>query len=89
MNLWILRGETADKTGFEFLNAIRDHDPLILDHKQIRKFDAPNQLLLYGQVILKGTSVLFESFTPQPDSLSIPNTNLNLVLLLPEWVISA
>ena len=30
MNLWILRGETADKTGFEFLNAIRDHDPLIL-----------------------------------------------------------
>lgn len=80
MNLWILRGETADKTGFEFLNAIRDHDPLILDHKQIRKFDAPNQLLLYGQVILKGTSVLFESFTPQPDSLSIPNTNLNLLL---------
>ncbi len=46
MNLWILRGETSDGKGFEFLNAIRDHDPLILDHNQIWKFDAPDKLLL-------------------------------------------
>lgn len=40
MNLWILRRETADKKGVEFLNAVRDHDPLILEHVQIRHFDA-------------------------------------------------
>jgi len=62
MNLWILRGETADKKGFEFLNAIADHDPLVLEAVQIRNFDFPDKLVLRGQVILKGSSVLFEPF---------------------------
>jgi len=62
MNLWILRGETSDEKGFEFLNAIRDHDPLILDQNQIRKVDAPDKLVLRGQVIFKDKSVLFEPF---------------------------
>lgn len=80
MNTWILRGETADRKGFEFLNAIRDHDPLILDLFQMRNFDAPDKLVLRGQIIFKGNSVLFEPFHPRPASLSIPNTKLNLFL---------
>lgn len=42
MNQWILRSETADKKGFEFLNAIRDHAPFILEPVQIRQFDPPD-----------------------------------------------
>lgn len=71
MNLWILRRETPDKTGFEFLNAIREHDPLILDHSQIRKFDAPNNLLLFGQVVFEGSTVRYEPFHPKPALTSI------------------
>lgn len=79
-NLWILRRESDDKKGFEFVNVIRDHDPLILHHDQIRNFDAPDQLLLRGQVILKGTAVVYEAFSPQPASLALPNTSLRLSL---------
>ncbi len=68
MNLWILRGETGDKKGFEFLNAISDHDPLVLETVQIRNFDFPDKLVLRGQVILKGSSVIFEPFYPKPMS---------------------
>jgi hypothetical protein len=78
MNTWILRGETPE--GFEFLNAIRDHNPLILDHNQIRHFDAPDKLVLRGQVIFKDTSVFYEPFHPRPASPSIPNTSLRLSL---------
>jgi hypothetical protein len=81
MNLWILRRETDDEKGFEFLNAIKDHDPLILRHDQIRNFDAPDQLVLRGQVILKGSAVLFEAFHPQPASLSLPKSSLRLLVL--------
>ena len=80
MNTWILQDETADKKGFTFLNAIRDHDPLVLDLVQIRHFDAPDKLVLRGQAIFKDNSVLFEPFHPRPASLAIPNTNLNLLL---------
>lgn len=66
MNLWILRGETADKKAFEFVNAIRDHNPLCLETVQIRNFDAPDKLVLRGQVILQGSSVVFEPFHPKP-----------------------
>jgi hypothetical protein len=80
MNTWIVQGETSDKKGFVFLNAIRDHDPFILVLDQMRNFDAPDKLVLRGQIILKGNSVLFEPFHPKPASLSIPNANLNLSL---------
>ena len=43
MNLWILRSETVDKKGVEFLNTIRDHDPLIPEPVQIRNFDFPDK----------------------------------------------
>ena len=66
LNLWILKGETTDNKGFEFLNAIRDHKPLVLETVQIRNFDAPDKLVLRGQVILKGSSVVFEPFHPKP-----------------------
>ncbi len=80
MNLWILRGETADKKGFEFLNTIRDHNLFILDHNQIRNFDAPDKLVLRGQVIFKDISVLFEPFHPRPASLLASSTTLHLYL---------
>ena len=80
MNLWIHRGETPDKKGFEFLNAMREHDPFILDHSQIRKCDAPNKLLLFGQVILDGSTVRYEPFNPRPASLSLSNASLSLIL---------
>jgi hypothetical protein len=80
MNLWIHRGETPDGKGFEFLNAMREHDPFILDHSQIRKCDAPNNLLLFGQVILEGSTVRYEPFNPKPASLSVPSTSLHLLL---------
>ena len=85
MNLWILRGETADKKGFEFLNTIRDHDPLVLEPVQIRNFDFPDKLILRGQVILKGSSVLFEPFHPKPVSkppvgvIDIPSKTMILI----------
>jgi hypothetical protein len=80
MNTWIIQGETSDKKGVAFLNAIRDHDPLILDLDQMRNFDAPDKLVLRGQVIFKGTSVLFEPFHPKPASLLLPSTSLHLLL---------
>lgn len=80
MNTWIVQGETSDKKGFVFLNAIRDHDPLILDLDQMRNFDAPDKLVLRGQIIFKGTSVLFEPFHPKPASLSLPSISLHLFL---------
>lgn len=85
MNLWILRGETADKKGFEFLNTIRDHDPLVLEAVQIRNFDFPDKLILRGQVILKGSSVLFEPFHPKPVStppvgvIDVPSKTMILI----------
>lgn len=72
MNLWILRGETADKKAFEFLNTVRDHPPFFLDLYQIRKFDAPDSLTLRGQVILKVDSVSYEPFHPKPSSDTLP-----------------
>lgn len=80
MNTWILKGETADKKGFEFLNAIRDHDPFVLDLFQMRNFDAPDKLVLRGQVILKDTSVIFEPFYPKPATNSVPSTRLRLFI---------
>jgi hypothetical protein len=80
MNLWILKAETDDKTGFRFLNAIRDQEPFVLERAQIRQFDAPNNLILRGQVILRGTSVIFEPFYPKPASSSVPKTNLRLLI---------
>jgi hypothetical protein len=80
MNLWILRRETEDKKGFEFLNAIRDHEPLVLGHEQIRNFDAPDKLVLRGQVILEGADVKFDPFHPKPASLSISTVSLRMRL---------
>ena len=72
LNLWILRGETADKKAFEFQNAIRDHQPFSLDLHQIRHFDAPDKLVLRGQIILKGDYVAYEPFHPKPSSAPVP-----------------
>jgi hypothetical protein len=72
MNLWLLRGETADKKAFEFLNTIRDHTPFVLDENQIRKFDAPDILILRGQVILTGDAVSYEPFHQKPSSDTLP-----------------
>jgi len=80
MNLWIFRGETPDKKGFVFLNAVGDYDPLILGPCQIKNYDAPDIVVLRGQVILKDRSVLYEPFIPQPAALSIPNTSLSMFL---------
>lgn len=80
MNTWILQGETADKKGFQFLNAIRDHDPLVLDLDQMRHFDAPDKLILRGQVIFKESAVLFEPFHPKPASASMPTVSLCMSL---------
>jgi hypothetical protein len=78
MNLWIHRGETPDKKGFEFLNAMREHDPFILDHSQIRKYDAPNNLILFGQVIIEGSTVRYEPFHPKPASASTIPVSLRM-----------
>ncbi|HSE60144.1 MAG TPA: hypothetical protein VLA99_15700 [Nitrospiraceae bacterium] len=67
MNLWILTGETADKKGFIFLNALHDHDPLILETAQIRHFDAPDKLVLRGH-------------HPRPASGTLPKTTLQLYI---------
>ncbi|MEP6958431.1 MAG: hypothetical protein ABI980_06845 [Nitrospirota bacterium] len=80
MNTWILQRETSDKKGFEFLNAIRDHEPLILEPVQIRNFDAPDKLVLYGQIIFKDSSVHFEPFHPKPASPSTPSSSLRLFI---------
>lgn len=72
MNLWLLRSETSDKRAFEFLNVFRDHTPFVLDENQIRKFDAPDILILRGQVILTGDAVSYEPFHQKPSSDSLP-----------------
>ncbi len=78
LNIWILQGETADKKGFAFLNAFREHAPLVLDLFQMRNFDAPDKLVLRGQVILKDTSVIFEPFHPKPASIQVAKLCLYL-----------
>lgn len=78
LNLWILLGETPDKKGFTFLNAIGNHHPFVLEHIYIRNFDAPDILLLRGQVVLKDETVFFEPFLPRP--ASAPITRLSLFL---------
>jgi hypothetical protein len=86
MNLWILRSEAADRKGFEFLNAIRDHDLLFLETVQIRNFDAPDKLVLRGQVVLKGASVLFEPFHPRPVTtppVGVIDVPLKTMILIP------
>ncbi len=72
MNLWILLRETPDKKAFEFQNTVRDHHPFILDLHQIRNFDAPDKLILRGQVILKDDSINYEPFHPKPSSETRP-----------------
>jgi len=80
MNLWILSDETLDKKGFIFINAIRDHKPLVLELIQMRHIDPPDKLVLRGQVILRGDSVIYEPFHPKPLSASIPSVGLRMFL---------
>ena len=79
-NLWILTGETVDKKGWEFLNAVANYDRLIIEPVQIRNYDAPDKLILRGQVIIRGASVLFESFHPIPASAVNPTASLRISL---------
>ena len=79
-NQWLLRRETPDKKGFEFLNILGDYNPLVLDSPKINKFDEPDVLILRGQVIFDGSTVRYEPFTPKPASLSVPSTSLRLYL---------
>jgi len=79
-NQWLLRRETPDKKGFEFLNMLGDYNPLVLDSPKINKFDEPDVLILRGQVIFDGSTVRYEPFTPKPASLSVPSTSLRLYL---------
>jgi hypothetical protein len=77
---WLLRRSTPDKNGFEFLNIIGDYDPLVLEPLKIKNFDAPDILILRGQVILDGSTMRYEPFHPKPASPSTPNTSLRLFL---------
>jgi hypothetical protein len=79
-NQWLLRRETPDKKAFEFLNSIGDYTPLVLDPLKIKNFDAPDILILRGQVILEGSTVRYEPFHAKPSSPSAPNTSLRLYL---------
>jgi hypothetical protein len=79
-NQWLLRRETPDKKGLEFLNILGDYNPLVLDSPKINKFDEPDVLILRGQVIFDGSTVRYEPFTPKPASLSGPSTSLRLYL---------
>jgi hypothetical protein len=81
MNLWILQSESQDRKGFLFLNAVRDHEPFVLDHSQIRKFDAPDKLILRGQVVLKDSAVLYEPFYQQPASSASSRVSLGLSIV--------
>ena len=81
MNLWILQSEGQDRKGFLFLNAVRDHEPFVLDHSQIRKFDAPDKLILRGQVVLKDSAVLYEPFYQQPASSAPSRVSLWLSIV--------
>lgn len=77
-NLWIFKGETADKKGFTFQNAISDHPPLIIEAIYVRNYDAPETLTLRGQVVMKKDSVSFEPF--RPILSSTPLTKLSLFI---------
>jgi hypothetical protein len=91
MNLWILIVESLEKTGCQFLNIIREHDPLILEPAHIRQFDAPNKLILRGQIVPKGRLVGFEPFHPKPAPSSVPKMNLRLLVEGADesgWVVS-
>jgi len=79
-NKWILIGETADRKGWELLNAVADYDRLTLEPVQIRNYDAPDKLILRGQIIIRGASVLFESFHPIPASAVNPTASLRISL---------
>jgi hypothetical protein len=77
-NKWLLRRETQDKKGFEFLNLLGDYSPLVLDSPKINKFDDPDILILRGQVIFDGSTVRYEPFTPKPASVSTTTVNLRI-----------
>ena len=79
-NQWLLRRESSDKKSFEFLNMIGDYNPLVLDPLKIKNFDAPDILILRGQVILEGSTVRYEPSHPKPASPSLPTTRLHLLL---------
>jgi hypothetical protein len=79
-NQWLLRRESPDKKSFEFLNMIGDYNPLVLDPLKIKNYDAPDILILRGQVILEGSTVRYEPSHPKPASLSLPITSLHLSL---------
>jgi hypothetical protein len=81
-NQWLLRRSTPDKKGFEFLNIIGDYNPLVLDPLKIKNFDAPDILILRGQVILEGSTVRYEPFHPRPASAL--NTRLCLYVNGPD-----
>jgi hypothetical protein len=59
---------------------IGDYNPLVLDPLKIKNFDAPDILILRGQVILEGSTVRYEPFHPKPASPSTPNASLCLSL---------
>jgi len=79
-NQWLLRRETPDKKSFEFLNMIGDYNPLVLDPLKIKNFDAPDILILRGQVILEGSTVRYEPSHPKLASASMPTVSLCMSL---------
>jgi hypothetical protein len=79
-NEWLLRRESADNKGFEFLNLIGDYNPLVLDSLKIKNFDEPDTLILRGQVVFDGSTVRYEPFTAKP--VSAEATNASLVMTL-------
>ena len=79
-NEWLLRRETADKKGFEFLNLFGDYNSLILDPLKIKNFDEPDTLILRGQVFFDGSTVRYEPFTERPASAGAPKTSLMMLL---------
>lgn len=79
-NLWLVRCETPDRKGFEFFNMHGNYNSLVLDSPKINKFDEPDVLIIRGKVVFDGSTVRYEPFTPQPDSVSAANTNLSMFL---------
>jgi hypothetical protein len=79
-NQWLLRRETPDKKSFEFINQIGDYTPLVLDPLKIKNFDAPDILILRGQVILQGSTVRYEPSHSKSASASMPTANLCMSL---------
>lgn len=79
-NQWFLRRETPDRKSFELLNMSGDYHPLVLDPLKIKNFDAPDILILRGQVILEGSTVRYEPSHPKPASASMPTVSLCMSL---------